>query len=96
MRSAYFVTNLLIPLEHSIFPRGKAPHERLLVVDLDNCPVHTSRVSIDWLEKHNILRMPHPPYSDDLASNDLYLFPTVNEKLERFQLADEDEFFWLF
>jgi hypothetical protein len=92
MNSAYFVTNLLILLEQAIFPRGRAPHERLLVVHLDNCSVHISRVSTDWLEKDSIFPMPHPPYSDDLACSDFYLFPTVKEKLERFQPADEDQF----
>jgi hypothetical protein len=28
MNGAYFVTNILIPLEQAIFPRGRAPHER--------------------------------------------------------------------
>jgi hypothetical protein len=51
MNRAYFLTNVLIPFEEAIFPRGRAPHERLLVVHLDNCSVHTSRVSTDWLEK---------------------------------------------
>jgi hypothetical protein len=37
--------------------------------------------------------MPHPPYSSDLDSSDFYLFPIVKEKLERIQLADEDQFF---
>jgi hypothetical protein len=37
--------------------------------------------------------MRHPWYSPELASRDFYLFPTVKEKLERIQLADEDQFF---
>jgi hypothetical protein len=63
------------------------------VIHLDNCSVHTSRVSTDWFKENNILRMQHPPYSSDLAPSDFYLFPTVKEKLERIQLADEDQFF---
>jgi hypothetical protein len=50
INSAYFVTNvliLLIPLEQVIFPRGRAPHEKRLVISIDNCPVHTSRNSTD-------------------------------------------------
>jgi hypothetical protein len=50
-------------------------------------------VSTDWLKENSILHMPHSPYSLDLAFSDFYLFPTVNEKLERIQLADEDQFF---
>jgi hypothetical protein len=91
MNSAYFVTNMLIPFEQEIFPRGRAPHEKRLVVHLDNCFVHTSRVSTDWLEENSILRMQHTPYSPDLATSDFYLFPTVKEKLERIHLADEDQ-----
>jgi hypothetical protein len=90
MNIAYFVIHLLIPLEQAIFPRGRAPHEKLFVIHLDNCSVHASRISTDWLEEYNILSMPHPPYSFDLASSDFYLFPTVKEKVERIQLADED------
>jgi hypothetical protein len=93
MNSTYFVTNILIPIEQAIFPGGRAPHERRLVVHFDSCSVHTSRVSADWLEEHNILRMPHQPYSPDLAPSDFYLFLTVKQKLERIQLADEDQFF---
>jgi hypothetical protein len=44
------------------------------------------------LKKRNILRMPHLPYSVDMAPIDFYLFPIVKEKLERIQLADEDQF----
>jgi hypothetical protein len=37
--------------------------------------------------------MPHPLYSPDPAPSDFYLFPTLKEKVERIQLADEDQFF---
>jgi hypothetical protein len=92
MKSAYSVTNIFLPLEYAIFPRGRAPHERRLVVHLDNCSVHTNRVSTDWLEEHSILRISHQSYSPDLASSDCYLFLSVKENLERIQLADEDKF----
>jgi hypothetical protein len=37
--------------------------------------------------------MPEPPSSPDLAPSDFYLFPTVKEKAERTQVADEEQFF---
>jgi hypothetical protein len=67
MKSACFVTNVLILLEEAIFPQGRAPCERRLVIHLDNCSIYTSHVSTDWLEEHNIVCMPQPPYSPDLA-----------------------------
>jgi hypothetical protein len=38
--------------------------------------------------------MPRPPYLRDLASSDFCLFLIVKEKLERIQVADEDQF-WM-
>jgi hypothetical protein len=62
------------------------------MINLDNCSVRISRTSTDWLEEHDIVRMPHPLYSSDLAPGDFYLFSTVKEKLEQIQQADEDQF----
>jgi hypothetical protein len=93
MNSAYFVTNLLTPFEQSIFPRGRRPYQKRPVIHLDNCSVHRNRASKDWLEENDIIRMPQPPYLPNLASSGFYLFLTVKEKLERTQVAEEDEFF---
>jgi hypothetical protein len=38
-------------------------------------------------------RMPQPPYLLDLAPIDFHLFPTVKEKLEKTQVADQEQFF---
>jgi hypothetical protein len=54
MNNDYFVTNILIFLEQMIFPWRREPHEKRLVISADNCSVHTSRGSTDWLEKHGI------------------------------------------
>jgi hypothetical protein len=91
--SAYFVTNILTLLEESIFPQGRTPHQKRFVIHLDNCSVHTSRVSTEWLEEHGMRRMSQPHYSPDLATSDFYLFPTLKKKLERTQVADEGQFF---
>jgi hypothetical protein len=92
MNSAYFVTNILTPLEEAIFPQRRAPHEKRLVIHLDDCSVHTSRASTEWLEEYGMHHMSQSPYSPNLASSDFYLFPTMKEKLERTQVADEDQF----
>jgi hypothetical protein len=67
MNSVYFMTNILSPLEEVIFPQGRAPHQKRLVIYLDNCSVHTSRAPTEWLEEHGMRRMPQQPYSPDLA-----------------------------
>jgi hypothetical protein len=94
MNSDYFVTNIFIPFEQAMFPRRRVPHQKQFMVHFDNCSVHTSRASTDWLEEHGTRCMPHPPiHSPDLALSDLYSFPTITEKLERIQVTDEDQFF---
>jgi hypothetical protein len=92
MNSAYFVTILLILLEEAIFPQGRARLDKLFVIHFDHCSIHTSRFSIDWLEEYDIVRMPQLLYSPDLAHSDFYLFSRVKEKLERIQLADQNQF----
>jgi hypothetical protein len=93
MNSDYFLTNIHIPLEQTIILWRKTLHEKRLVVSADNCSVHKSRGSTDWLEKHGIHRIPDQPYLPNLATSGLCLFSTVKEKLERIHLADEDQFF---
>jgi hypothetical protein len=68
MNSAYFMTKILTPVEQTIFPRGKAPPQKWLVIHLDNCSFLTSRASTEWLEEHGMRRMPQPPYSPNLAT----------------------------
>jgi hypothetical protein len=57
MNSDYFVTDIFILFEQAIFPRGRTPHQKRLVVHLDNCSIHINLASIDWLEKHGMRRM---------------------------------------
>jgi hypothetical protein len=45
------------------------------------------------LEKNNIVHMPQPCDSHNLARSDFYLFPTVTKRLELIQLADQNQFF---
>jgi hypothetical protein len=54
MNTAYFVTNMFAPVDHAIFPRGREPSQKQLVIDLDNFSVHTSRASRDWVGEHDM------------------------------------------
>jgi hypothetical protein len=67
MNSDYFVTNMLIPLKQAIFSRWRPPHQKPLVIHLDNCSVHISPASTDWFEEYGMRRMPCLLYLSDLA-----------------------------
>jgi hypothetical protein len=93
MESDYFTTNILGLLEQKVFPTGRNPQAKRLTIHLDNCSMHTSRTTEEYIRQHNIIRVQHPPYSPDLASSDFCLFPTIKEKLKDIQKADEEDLF---
>jgi hypothetical protein len=62
------VTNVPITLEDAIFLQGRARHQKWLAGHRDNCAVHTSRASTDWLEEHGMRGMPWPPCWSDWAA----------------------------
>jgi hypothetical protein len=47
----------------------------------DNSPVHAAQVAEAEAANWGFELLPHPPYSRDLASSDLLLFPKLNSKL---------------
>jgi hypothetical protein len=77
MNSKYFVTNILTPFEQAFFLRGKALHQKQIVVHVDHCSGGTSRASSQWLDEYHMLLMLYPSYFFDLAPGDFYLFPMV-------------------
>ncbi|UYV68865.1 hypothetical protein LAZ67_6001340 [Cordylochernes scorpioides] len=48
----------------------------------NNAPAHTSLLVRDFLAKNNILMMPQPPYSPDLAPCDFFLFPKLKRPMK--------------
>jgi hypothetical protein len=48
----------------------------------DNAPCHAALSLRDFLAKHSIPVVPHPPYSPDLALCDFFLFPRLKSTLK--------------
>ena len=59
--SRYFVEHVMVPLVQEIFPHGRNRRALRLHLHLDNCRVHFSKVSEQFLEANDILRILHPP-----------------------------------
>jgi len=59
----------------------------------DNAPGHASLLIRIYRAKHQTYVMPHPPYSPDLASADIFLFPKLKTtlKVRRFQTVEESQ-----
>jgi len=82
------VDNVMSNLE-SIF-REKRPKRicKGLKLHLDNAKPHLIQEKFDSL---GILRLPHPPYSPDLAPSDFFLFGLLKNKLEGLSFDNDDE-----
>jgi hypothetical protein len=48
----------------------------------DNAPYHRALLVHEFLANHNMLLLPHPPYSPDLAPVDFFLFPKMKMQLK--------------
>jgi transposase len=56
-----------------------------------NAPAHVSLIIRNYLAKHQISVVPHPPHSPDLAPPDFSLLPKLKTSLKgrRFQITEE-------
>ncbi|UYV69539.1 hypothetical protein LAZ67_6003926 [Cordylochernes scorpioides] len=52
------------------------------ILHVDNARPHTAHVVLQFLSKNSTIQIPHPPYSPDLAPNDLFLYPKLKMKLK--------------
>jgi histone-lysine N-methyltransferase SETMAR len=91
LNSEYFVNHVMAPMIAKVFPQGRTPHARLLHHHLDNCRVHFSKTTQQFVSGNHILHVPHPPYSPDLAPSDFWLSGHVETALvgQRFEEPEE-------
>jgi hypothetical protein len=86
----HYVSNILTPLaiwrETQV---GKT--DRKLIVHSDHARPQTAKKVWDFLEQNGMERAPHPPYSQDLAPCDFYLFGNVKHLSAGREFADRNE-----
>ncbi|GFR63137.1 histone-lysine N-methyltransferase SETMAR [Elysia marginata] len=54
----------------------------------DNAPAHRERQTIETAERCGFEILPHPPYSQDLASSDFCLFPNLKKFIKGRRFED--------
>jgi transposase len=62
-----------------------------LVVHVGNTRPHTSKRGRESIEKNNIRRAQHPPFSPDLAPFDFLLFGYIKRTLQRIEFTEKDD-----
>jgi histone-lysine N-methyltransferase SETMAR len=73
----YFVEHVMAPLVQTVFPQGRTRYTPGLNIHLDNCRVHFSKVTERFFIENQLLHVPRPPYSPDLAPSDFWLFRRI-------------------
>jgi hypothetical protein len=68
--SDHIVNHVLVPMVAKVFPRERVPRTRRLELHLDNCRVHFSKATEQFITENHIGRVPHLPYSPYLAPSD--------------------------
>jgi histone-lysine N-methyltransferase SETMAR len=74
--------------------RQKRPHKwssGTWLLHHDNTPCHAALSVREFLAKHSIPVVPHPPYSPDLAPCDFFLFPRLKSTLKGKRFQDVTE-----
>jgi len=57
----------------------------------DNAPAHRAVTTNEFLAKHNLLSLPHPPYSPDLAPCNFFFFLQLIKTMKGHRFDDIEE-----
>jgi hypothetical protein len=87
----YFIEHILSNFCRAVTLETRSKFARKIKLHIDNAPVHNSDLSKKYLSENGIIRVPHPPYSPDIAPSDFYLFGCLKERLLGKEFADEIE-----
>jgi len=61
-----------------------------LILQHYNAPAHRAVTTNEFLAKHNIPSLPHPPYSPELAPCNFFLFPQLKKTMKGCRFDDEE------
>ncbi|UYV64578.1 hypothetical protein LAZ67_3001238 [Cordylochernes scorpioides] len=57
----------------------------------DNDPAHRAIIVQDYLAKHSVSVLPHPPYSHDIAPCDVFFYPKLERTLKGKRFSSSSE-----
>jgi hypothetical protein len=73
----YFLDYVLTPIEELPVMHAAAIEKQALVIHIDNSAIHKSKAAIQKIASTRVKIAPHPPYSQDLAPPDFFLFDYI-------------------
>ena len=91
--SQYMVEEILPSLEQKVLKFRPKSGLKGIKLNLDNARAHNSKLTMQKISNYNIMRIPHPVYSPDIAPCDFLLFGKLKEYLKGKRFDDENELF---
>lgn len=89
--SEYFIENILTPLFNMKQQIWSQTTKRKLWLHLDNSQVLNSSACNEKYDQFGFKRVPHPPYSPDIAPSDFFLFGFIKDKLRGKKFTSPDD-----
>jgi hypothetical protein len=88
MNATYFQKRILDPLKDIFKPEQSTVP---IWIHYDNCGPHRAASTAAYVAELGFSRMPHPPYSPDLAPCDFTIFANVKHRLKGYVAKTHDE-----
>ena len=91
--SQYMVEEILPSLKQKVLKFRPKSGLKGIKLHLDNAKAHNSKLTMQEISNYNIMRIPHPVYSPDIAPFHFWLFGKLKEYLKGKRLDNENELF---
>jgi hypothetical protein len=91
--SAYFCGVVINELVKKLKTMRYFPRKNWYHLHLDNARPHVSQMASRYITDNGFVKMPHPPYSPDIAPSDFYLFGNIKTKLAKCHGTTREELF---
>lgn len=91
INSDYFINMILQKLADLDVVKKAKNQKQQMLLHFDNAPSHNAKVVESFIAKTTFERIPHPPYSPDLAPSDFGLFGTVKDYFKGREFESEEE-----
>lgn len=93
INAEYFLCNIIQKLENLNVTNEAKNQKQKMLLHYDNAPSHNAKMVTDYLTKTTFRKVPHPPYSPDLAICDFGIFGTAKYSMQGKRFATEVELF---
>lgn len=93
INASYFVENIIKKLEKLDVVIKAKKQKQMMMLHYDNAPSHNAMLVKEYLSKTSFQKVPHPPYSPDLALCDFGIFGTVKTSFEGKEFESENQLF---